>query len=111
MSDDKVYIRYNQVDKVPKLDDNHHTFRQFIQNKIAVPEQKEPGDYILALSFIVEKDGTFTNIEILEDNSPDEINLGQKAANAVSIYAKGKPAEKDGFPVRFKVTERFYEGY
>lgn len=53
------------------------------------------------LSFIVEKEGSIMNIEVLESPAKE---LSEEAIRVISLMPKWKPGKIGGNPVRFKYT-------
>ncbi|UUV21692.1 energy transducer TonB [Paenimyroides aestuarii] len=54
----------------------------------------------IKLRFVVEKDGSFTDIQIVED----KLGMGQEAIRVLQTMPKWKPAEHNGKTVRSKFT-------
>lgn len=77
--------------------------RKFLADNIVYPSlAKEVGiTGIVYLEFIIEKDGSITNIKVLK-----EINggCGEEAGRVVNIMPKWKPGKQNGRPVRVKLT-------
>jgi len=73
----------------------------FIQKNIVYPQiAKEKGDQgTVYLQFIVEKDGSLTNIVVLRGVSPE---IDREAVRVVSAMPKWKPAKQRGKPVRVR---------
>ena len=54
------------------------------------------------VSFIVEKDGSVSNLEVMRSLEP---SLGEEALRLISSMPKWKPGKKDGKIVRVKCVE------
>jgi TonB family protein len=72
---------------------------RYIADHLKYPDKAlEDGiEGIVYLRFIVEKDGSLSNIEVIRSDSPD---LNQAAMNALASSPRWIPAKVDGEPVR-----------
>jgi len=110
---------YTNVDDEPGFQGN---WQEYLDDKL---HRYTPTDVLMPLiilntSFIVEKDGSITNIQIkaehYRDSSPDELNdtledrctrFKSNVTKLIIQSAPWLPARNDGFPVRFRVTKKF----
>ena len=90
---------YDMVEVMPEFPGGNAALLQWIKNNMRYPEaamdQGIQGRVIVG--FVVEKDGSLTNIKILR--SIDE-SLSKEAIRLVQAMPKWKPGYKDGKPVR-----------
>jgi TonB family protein len=72
---------------------------RFIMNNLRYPEYAMEHTITgkVFMKFVVEKDGTITNIEIKKGVSPC---LNQASIDVIEAFPKWTPAQKDGVPVR-----------
>jgi len=76
-----------------------NTIYKFIQDNLIYPEEaKSKGiEGGVAVEFIIEGDGTITNVKILQGLHPD---LDEEAIRVVNMFPKWKPCKTLGKPVR-----------
>ncbi len=74
-------------------------YDRFIQ-KFSAQDRDSNAEIIIKLRFVVEKDGSFTNIEIIDD----QMGLGEEAKRVLKAMPKWKPAEHNGRTVRSLFT-------
>lgn len=80
-----------------------NVFRNWVQARLTYPAlaQENGIQGTVTLSFVVEKDGTLTNIKVLK--SPDK-TLSDEAVKILSRSPKWEPARQRDMPVRFSYT-------
>ena len=88
-----VQTKASPVEGYPKFYD------RFIQ-KFSAQDINSQTEVIVKLRFIVEKDGTFTNIEVIDD----QLGFGEEAKRVLKTMPKWKPAEHNGKTVRSLFT-------
>jgi protein TonB len=88
------------VDKMPTFPGGLKDFLTAVGRNYRVPEADEAQTVRVLVWFIVEKDGSITDIKVTRDPKP-ELGLGKEAIRALErIKTKWTPGEKNGKPVR-----------
>lgn len=91
-------IDATRVDESPMFMNDLDDFRRLVGDKFNLPETDRQMTLRVFVSFIVEKDGTMSNIKVLKDPG---YGMGQEAIRVLkSIKTKWKPGKKDGKEVR-----------
>lgn len=87
------------VEDMPEYPGGMEAMMKFVAENLKYPEQmqKEKVEGRVLLSFVVEKDGSVTNIE--EVKSPHPV-LTEEAIRVVKLMPKWKPGKQDGKEVR-----------
>ena len=101
MEDDQPFIK---VEKMPSFQGGDlNKFRNWVQERVRYPQiaQENGVSGKVVLSFVVEKDGTLTNIEVLQ--SPDR-SLADEAVRVLKTSPKWEPGQQRNQPVRVKYT-------
>lgn len=75
-------------------------YELFIRKFSKNPAQTQLNEVVIKLRFVVEKDGSFTDIQIIED----QLGMGQEAVRVLKAMPKWKPAEHNGNTVRSMFT-------
>ncbi|MBQ1253931.1 MAG: energy transducer TonB [Alistipes sp.] len=99
--DDTPYIK---VEKMPSfMGGDLNAFRKWVQERIKYPQIAQENGITgrVVLSFVVEKDGSVTNIQVLQ--SPDR-SLGEEAARVLATSPKWTPGQQSSQTVRVKYT-------
>lgn len=80
-----------------------NSFRKWVQNNVKYPAEAMKADIQgrVVLSFVVEKDGSVSNMQVLQ--TPDKL-LSAEALRVVAASPKWKPGEQRGEKVRVKYT-------
>ena len=90
---------FTQVEKYPNFPGGINAFFEFLAKNIKYPqelrEKKVQGKVIV--SFIVEQDGSLTNLNILRDIGD---GAGEEAVRVLSLSPKWEPGIQNGKPVR-----------
>ncbi len=88
-----------EVEDMPEYPGGMEAMMKFVAENLNYPKQmeKDKVEGRVLLSFIVEKDGSVTNIEAVESPHPA---LTQEAIRVVSSMPKWKPGKQDGKEVR-----------
>lgn len=97
-------VPFVKVEKMPKfMEGDLMTFRRWVQENLHYPQSaREEGiSSRVLLTFIIERDGTLTGIEVLQ--SPDRL-LSDEAVRVVGSSPKWTPGEQRGQAVRVKYT-------
>ncbi len=101
IEDDQPFIK---VEKMPSFQGGDlNKFRNWVQERVRYPQiaQENGVSGKVVLSFVVEKDGTLTNIEVLQ--SPDR-SLADEAVRVLKTSPKWEPGQQRNQPVRVKYT-------
>jgi TonB family protein len=98
--DDEVYT---VVDKMPQFPGGENELFKFIARGIKYPvEAQEKGlQGRVIVSFIVEKDGSLSDIKVMREGDPV---LGQEAVRVIRSMPKWTPGETKSQPVRVRYT-------
>jgi protein TonB len=86
------------VDEAPDFPGGIQKFRQEVANKFRTPDIESQSTIKVSVSFVVERDGTLSNIKVLKDPG---YGAGKEAIRVLqSIKTKWKPGKIKGQPVR-----------
>lgn len=107
-TDPDAPYNFSETDKVPEFINGITTFRKKIEENIKFPPPNKKGDYRIIVTFVIEKDGSYSNIKILRNTAPENLNLDKQAISAISLSPKAKPGEIKGKPVRTNCTIPLY---
>jgi protein TonB len=99
--DTTIYI---VTDTIPEYPDGEEALFKFILKNVVYPKEaygkgKKGIEGRVMIGFVVEKDGSLTNFEIVR--TPHSI-LGEEALRVVKLMPKWIPGKKDGKVVRVK---------
>lgn len=95
-SDDKEILNTLSVDKVPEFPGGINAFCSYVGENFEKPEIEETISVLMA--FVVEKDGSMTDIRVLRSGSP---SIDREAIRVLkALKTKWKPGLKNGQPVR-----------
>lgn len=101
IEEDQPFIK---VEKMPSFQGGDlNTFRNWVKGKVRYPQiaQENGVSGKVVLSFVIEKDGSLTNIEVLQ--SPDR-SLADEAVRVLKTSPKWEPGQQRNQPVRVKYT-------
>ena len=101
IEDETPYIK---VEKMPSfMGGDLNAFRKWVQERIKYPQIAQENGITgrVVLSFVVEKDGSVTNIQVLQ--SPDR-SLGEEASRVLATSPKWEPGQQSSQKVRVKYT-------
>ena len=101
IEEDQPFIK---VEKMPTFRGGDlNQFRNWVQGRLRYPQiaQENGISGRVVVSFVVERDGTVSNIQVLQ--SPDR-SLGEEATRVVSSSPKWEPGMQRNQPVRVKYT-------
>ncbi len=78
-------------------------FREWVQKRLRYPQIAQENNIAgrVTLSFVIEKDGSLTNIEVMQ--SPDR-SLSEEAIRVLKTSPKWEPGKQRNQPVRVKYT-------
>lgn len=98
--EEEVYITAEQM---PAFPDGINGVMTYLGKNLKLPaDLKRDGvDNKIIISFVVEKDGSLNNFELLKGNNEA---LAQEAIRVLSSMPKCEPAKQGGKPVRMKYT-------
>lgn len=93
---DSVYLK---VDKLPSFTGGNENIAKFLQKTIKYPAEMEKREIQgrVIVQFIVEKDGTLTDIQALKGLG---YGSSEEAVRVMKLSPKWQPGYKDGQPVR-----------
>lgn len=92
---------YKFVQKKAEPKEGFSCFFESFFNEFQKPNlPKETKEIRVKLKFVVEKDGSFTDIQIIED----KFNVGEEAVRVLKMKPKWKPAEFENKIVRMYFT-------
>ncbi len=93
------YISYSEVQVKPKFPEGLDAFSKYIKNSIDFRTQISK---IVIVSFIVEKDGTLSDVTIISEE------IDSKTKNSIKDSIQNSPlwlaAQHDGYDVRCKIS-------
>ena len=91
-------------DKQPEYPGGIEEVRKFIKNNIRYPKEVKDKkiEGVVVVCFIIEKDGTVSNIELINNSLGEE--CGAEAIRVISLMPKWKPGQVNGKNVRTKYT-------
>lgn len=95
---------FYKVEKMPSfMGGDISTFRNWVQSKVKYPQLAQENNISgrVLLMFVVEKDGTLTNIEVLQ--TPDS-SLSEEAIRVLKTSPKWEPGKQRNQSVRVKYT-------
>jgi TonB family protein len=95
---EKIYESFD-VQKYPSFPGGEAELMKYLSQNIQYPAEARKNNIqgTVALSFIVEKDGSISNIKILKDPGA---GCGQEAVRVMQSMPRWSPGEANGFPVR-----------
>jgi protein TonB len=94
-SNDKIYDTAI-IDVKPEFIGGISEFYKYVGNNYKIPDVKGLSGKVY-VTFIIEKDGSLSDIKILRDIGHD---TGKEALRVLSVCPKWKPGEQNGKPVR-----------
>ena len=99
---------YNSVKEMPKFPGGSSALSDYISKNIIYPKiaEKNGIEGRVLLSFVVEPDGSITNVKVVKSIDP---SLDKEAERVVSFMPKWIPGKQNGLPVRvrYKVPVEF----
>ena len=101
IEDDQPFVK---VEEMPSFQGGDlQTFRNWVQGKVRYPQIAQENNISgrVFLMFVVERDGTLTNIQVLQ--SPDS-SLSDEAVRVLKTSPKWKPGKQRNQTVRVKYT-------
>jgi protein TonB len=101
IEEDQPFIK---VEKMPTFRGGDlNQFRNWVQGRLRYPQiaQENGISGRVTLTFVIEKDGTLTNIEVMQ--SPDR-SLSEEAIRVLNTSPKWEPGKQRNQPVRVRFT-------
>src|SRR5579862_2215651 len=97
--DDDPNKIYTEVEQTPTFPGGMAKFYNYLQNNLQYPASAKANNIRgkVFLSFVVEKDGAFTDIKVLRGISPD---CDAEAIRLMKVCPKWRPGVRSGKPVR-----------
>ena len=101
IEDDQPFVKVEQMPSF--MGGDLMTFRNWVQSKVRYPQIAQENNISgrVLLMFVIERDGTLTNIEVLQ--TPDR-SLSDEAARVLKMSPKWKPGKQRNQAVRVKYT-------
>jgi protein TonB len=91
-------VNSTALDKLPEYPGGMKNFYNYVGNNFEKPEMEEIGSLKVYVSFVIEKDGSMSNIKVMRDPG---YGLGQEAIRVLkSLRTKWSPGIIDSKPVR-----------
>ncbi|MVN91087.1 energy transducer TonB [Mucilaginibacter aquatilis] len=87
------------LDVMPEPIGGASAWSRFLQKTLRYPETELQGRVVL--SFVIEKDGKLTDIQVIKGVSPE---LDREALRVLKLAPAWKPGQQNGHPVRVKFT-------
>ncbi|MXV13707.1 TonB family protein [Hufsiella ginkgonis] len=102
LSDETTY-EYRKNEEPPEFNGGEQGFLRFVQRTFRYPADaiKTGVSGRVILSFVVEKDGSVSDIKVLRSVSP---SIDEEAIRTLRISRNWKPGRQHGIPVRVAVT-------
>ncbi len=101
-------IDFYKVEKKPEFPGGEKAFYKYLSDNIKYPESalKNKIQGTVWVKFIIEKDGSISNIKAIRKVNPD---LDKEAVRVIKSMPKWKPGKQNGKPVRvsYQVPIRF----
>jgi len=94
---------YDNVEKEPEFPGGMQQFYKFLQQTVKYPADARESNVQgrVGVTFIVERDGSLTNINVARSPLP---SIGEEAIRAVRLSPKWNPGTQNGRPVRVMYT-------
>ncbi len=91
------------VEEMPEFPGGDEARMRYLRDNIKYPELERDNGVqgLVVVSFVVEKDGSITNIKILKGLTP---NINNEAIRVVQNMPKWKPGKQRGKPVRVTIN-------
>ena len=98
---EKVY-KASKLDVQPEYPGGLRVFYKYVNMNFRMPETDKDGTFVIKTSFVVEKDGSMTNLQI--DDSPEK-SFSDEALRLLSqVKEKWSPGKRKGQIVRSLVN-------
>ena len=105
---DEEPIDFYKVEEKPVFPGGEKAFYKYLSNNIKYPEtaMKNKIQGTVWVKFIIEKDGSISNVKVIRDANPD---LNKEALRVIKSMPNWKPGKQNGKPVRvsYQVPIRF----
>lgn len=93
---DKQDAVYTKPETRPEFEGGIQAFYEYVKKNLKIPEVEQDVKSNVIVSFIVEKDGSLSNIKILRDF----VGMEKEITEMLTACPKWKPGTQDGKPVR-----------
>ena len=103
-SDDNKIYNSLEIDTRPEYPGGISEFYKFLGSNFKVPSDKNFKGGKVLVFFVIEKDGTLTDVKILKDAG---FNTGVEAIRILKLCEIWKPAERNGQKVRISFVIPF----
>jgi periplasmic protein TonB len=105
-ADDQPYVL---ATKMPEFPGGSDAMMEFIQENLEYPMAEKKADIqgTIMMQFIVERDGSLTDIKAIKSVDKGE-NLIKEATRVIKLMPKWKPGMQDGHNVRVYKNVPFY---
>lgn len=98
VEDGQNILKTFEVDRAPEFPGGLDNFYKSVSKSFKIPEINKQTTMIVYVSFVVETDGSLSDIQVMRDPGH---GLGQEAMRVLkNIKTKWKPGFKNGIPVR-----------
>ncbi len=94
---------YESAEHIPTYPGGAAALMEFIQNNLQYPEKakSDKAEGIIQVSFVVEKDGSTSEFEVLDEHHP---SLEAEAVRVLKMMPKWNPGTQDGVKIRVEYT-------
>jgi periplasmic protein TonB len=98
-SEDRVYGLFDGIDKRPMFPNGQERLNAFLEKNVKYPAADKENNLqgTVLLHFIVERNGSLTNIKVLKSPSA---SMSAEAIRVLKLSPKWKPGINNGKPVR-----------
>lgn len=93
------------IDVYPEYKGGMSKFNSFVKESYAIPKKARKINGKIKASFIIEKDGTLNDINIIEDIG---FGTGEELIRVLKLSSKWYPAEEQGKKIRFKYESQIF---
>jgi hypothetical protein len=98
----KVLYTVDNIQVAPEFPGGENKFNEFVKTNFTNLKAKKGTE--ISISFIVEMDGTISNVEIISD---DNVGSGKELKRVLEISPKWLQGEHEGYHVRTKINYIF----
>ena len=98
---DTTLVKFNMLEQAPQFKGGMHGFAAYLKENLVYPKQAQRNGTSgkVILSFVVEKDGSITDVTVVEGIGD---GCDEAAVKALKKSPKWLPGVQDGRPVRVK---------
>ena len=98
----KVLYTIDNIQVVPEFSGGEKKFDEYVKTNFTNSKAKKGTE--ISASFIVEMDGTISNVEIIDD---DKIGSGKELKRVLEMSPKWREGQHEGYHVRTKIKYTF----